>query len=155
MDAVFTTGNGKFNFRVAGVLTADNKVLLHKAEGDPFWALPGGRVKVSEKSQDALEREMHEETGMKMKAGTILWMVENFFDYEGETFHEIGFYYRMTLISPLAKEVSFNGIETGRKLIYRWFPIEQLDDIDVKPAFLRTALGSLPEQPGHIVIDDR
>ncbi|TMW70089.1 NUDIX hydrolase [Alteribacter natronophilus] len=155
MDAVIKTGNGKFNFRVAGVLIVDNQVLLHKAETDSFWALPGGRVQISERSEDALIREIQEETGMRVKTEGLLWTVENFFHYEGEAFHEIGFYYRMCPELPLEKQKSFYGLETDRQLVFRWFPLDQLDDIEVRPSFLKERLKGLPEHATHIVVDTR
>ena len=38
---------------------------------------------------------MQEELGVEAVVGPLLWIVENFFDYEGKAWHELGFYYRM------------------------------------------------------------
>ena len=52
---------------VDGVILDDNKILLIKRKGEPFkgkWALPGGFVEYNEKVEDAVIREIKEETGV-------------------------------------------------------------------------------------------
>lgn len=94
---VFKKDKVQFNYRVAGVAFNGNQVLLHKAENDNFWTLPGGRVELLEPSKDALKREMQEELGIDARVGRLIWVVETFFK-EGETlFHELGLYYLMEL----------------------------------------------------------
>ena len=46
----FEKDYNKFNFRTVGVIIHDGKVLVHRAEKDDFWALPGGRVEFQETS---------------------------------------------------------------------------------------------------------
>ena len=43
---------------------SDNSILLLKDVRTPFWDLPGGHVKVNESLEEALHREVAEETGM-------------------------------------------------------------------------------------------
>jgi len=68
---VFDVGSVRFNYRAVGVALHGGKVLLHRAEKDPFWALPGGRVELLEAAGDTLRREMQEELGVPIVvAGT-------------------------------------------------------------------------------------
>jgi len=39
----FERGDVRFNYRVVGIAFDADRVLLHRAERDDFWALPGGR----------------------------------------------------------------------------------------------------------------
>jgi len=53
-----------------GVILKDKQILLIKRKNEPFkgkWALPGGFVEYGEKTEDAVIREVSEETGVKTK----------------------------------------------------------------------------------------
>jgi ADP-ribose pyrophosphatase YjhB (NUDIX family) len=45
-------------YRVAGVPSADGRVLVQQFEGERFWRVPGGRVEPGEATEEALAREM-------------------------------------------------------------------------------------------------
>ncbi len=60
---------------VDGVIFKSNKILLIKRKNPPFkdiWALPGGFVEYNEKTEDAVVREIFEETGLKTKVKSLL-----------------------------------------------------------------------------------
>lgn len=57
---------------VGAIVFHQNRVLLIKRGRPPNagqWAIPGGRIKLGETLQQAAEREILEETGVRIKAG--------------------------------------------------------------------------------------
>jgi len=66
---------------VAVIVNNDNKILLLKrGEGAPWmpnkWSLVGGRIEKDETAQQALEREIEEETGLEAKKFTESFKIE-------------------------------------------------------------------------------
>lgn len=60
---------------VGAVVIKDNKVLLVKRKNPPaqgVWALPGGRVHAGESLEEAVEREIREETGIHVQVGSVV-----------------------------------------------------------------------------------
>jgi 8-oxo-dGTP pyrophosphatase MutT (NUDIX family) len=145
----FRLGSHRFHYRAGAVLVDDDYLLLHQLEGDNFWALPGGRVNSGETGQSAIRREFMEELGTTVECGPLLCTGENFFEYEGEPFHEVGLYFSAKLPSSsafLVKNQVHLGTEAGRTLHFKWFPLIELQLIDMRPTALRYALagGTLP-----------
>ncbi|HET7034562.1 MAG TPA: NUDIX hydrolase [Thermomicrobiaceae bacterium] len=147
----------RFNYRVGGVCLHRGHVLLHRAEDDDFWAMPGGRPEFGEPSDVALQREMREEIGVEVAVERFLWLLENFYAYRGQQVHELACYYLMALPdgSPLLDTSrEFSGYEPTVRLLYRWFPLEALDEITLYPTFLKVGLRDLPAHPTRVVHTD-
>lgn len=153
----FTQENTRFTCRIVGVAIEDGRVLLHRAEDDDFWALPGGRGELLEPASATLRREMQEELGIAVDVVRLLWLVENFFQYRGFDFHELGLYFLMRVpVDWSLRTVSgpFLGDEHGVKLLFQWFPLEALPEMRVYPSFLADGLRNLPASPQHVVHTD-
>jgi ADP-ribose pyrophosphatase YjhB (NUDIX family) len=159
----FDQDNARFNYRVAGIAIDGDHVLIHRAEDESFWTMPGGRVEMREPSDIALCREMVEELGVEVTIERLLWVVENFFEYGGMHCHELAFYYLMT-VPPGRRRAdgeSFDGLEEffegapGVRLHFRWHPIAKLDELEILPSFLPEGLADLPEHVEHLVHVDR
>lgn len=61
---------------VGAVVVHQDKVLLvlrNKAPSKDMWAIPGGSVNLGETLQMAAEREVFEETGLRIKAGEVIY----------------------------------------------------------------------------------
>lgn len=74
----------------------DYSVLLVKRKYDPYaglWALPGGHVEPGETTEDAVKREVHEETGITLLDPRLFALVE-YILYRGE---EVLYHYVITV----------------------------------------------------------
>lgn len=150
----FDIGGHRFHLRAAAVIVEEGYALLHRLENDPIWALPGGRVEPGETGAAAVAREMLEETNEHVECGELLFVVENFFEYDGTPQHEIGLYFRSALgpVSRLRdKAVSHKGTEGDKALEFRWFQLSELERLNLHPAFLRSALAEPSIAPRHVV----
>ncbi len=119
--------------------------------------LPGGRCELLEPATGALRREMREELGVEIQVERLVWVVENFFEHDGKSNHELGFYFLMTFPNDrhLNKtDEPFRGDEEGMMLIFKWFQPSELDKIPLYPTFLQESLNSIPEVTEHIIHRD-
>jgi len=153
----FQNPQGVFQFRCVAVILHEGRILLHKAEADDFWALPGGRVEFFEFVQDTLVRELNEELGCSANIIRPLWFVENFFTYHAQDCHEISYYFLANITDDviLNQDSEFYGIEVDCKLIFKWFDLQSLTDLSLYPIFLKSELLNLPSGLTSIRIDER
>jgi ADP-ribose pyrophosphatase YjhB (NUDIX family) len=150
----FAKDNKLFVFRSVGIMFNDGHVLLHKAGDNDFWSLPGGRVELLEKAESTIVREMQEELNVDVTVVRLVWVAENFFEYAGKSYHELGFYFLLQLPgnSPFLDKIgNFYSEDAGTPLIFRWFSINQLETLTLYPSFLKTSLRSLPTGVEHII----
>ncbi|AKA72545.1 NUDIX domain-containing protein [Saccharolobus solfataricus] len=64
---------------VGCLIVEENKVLLVQRKNPPnagLWAIPGGKVEYGETLEEALKREMREETGLEVAVGNIISIVQ-------------------------------------------------------------------------------
>jgi ADP-ribose pyrophosphatase YjhB (NUDIX family) len=156
----FDQGNHRFNFRVVGVAIHNDQVLLHRAAGESFWTLPGGRAEFGEEASQTLKREMQEELEIQIEVTRLLWVVENFFDYDDKSYHELSFYFLMRLPDTskyLTQAGPYPCAEAGSNLIFQWFPnqADVLSNLPVYPSFLQAELQQLPESTLHRIHRDK
>ena len=153
----FPVGTHRFHLRAAAVVVRGGAVLLHRAEGDAFWALPGGRVEAGEVAADAVAREMKEELSVEVKPTRLVWVVENFFQHQGEAHHEVGLYF---LAEPPKGSVLFDepgpyvGVEGNRRLEFAWFTAGEVASVEVRPSFLTHLLKEQDFTFRHVVHRD-
>lgn len=155
MDIQFMLNGTKFNFRASGICIKDSKILLHKAENDPFWGLIGGKAKTNESTEHAVWREYNEELKVDITVKRLAWVAENFFEFEGEKYQEITFIYILEdEKDELSTEKIYYDETSKKKLIFKWFSFDELDSIDIKPGFMDKEIKNIPEAIKHIVYRD-
>lgn len=153
-DICINNENAKFNFRVAAIFRYNNKVLIQKSEKDDFYGLIGGRVKLGEKTIEALKREIKEEVDFDVKEENckLLRVCENFFSYNFKKFHELLFIYCIDIEDKdnIEKQDFVCFDKNTTKMC--WFKQEKIQDIDIRPKEIKDAL--LSNKLEHIIIDD-
>lgn len=91
----------KLEFRPAGyaVVRRDDEVLLVKMKQSGKFFFPGGAVDVGEPMEDAVRREVREETGVEVGELEFLMMKETFFAYGDMVYHALNFVYAAEVAS--------------------------------------------------------
>lgn len=150
MDLTFKTDEGRFNYRVCAVIISNEKILAMKDDRSPYYYLPGGRVALHERAEDALLRELREELHIEGKILRPLWLNQSFFteDVTKERFHEICLYFLVDVRGTyiMGKGDSFVSNECKRTHTFTWLPFEKLKDEYFYPNFLKTEIFHLPKE---------
>ena len=153
-DVKFWKEDGAFKLRVCGVIQIGDKYLVSNCDNCIFWSYPGGHVVLGETTDDAVLREVLEETKIECEIEKLLGTVQLFFKREdGNPFHEIGFYYLLkpkTNMEPI--DFSFEENDNGkiRHHDFKWVDIEELKSMDVRPHAIKNVLENNLERQ-HII----
>lgn len=75
-------GADGLDWGVGALVESDGRVLLVREDGR--WLLPGGEVEAGESHDEALIRELREETGLDVEPGERLAVVRNVLRHDGE-----------------------------------------------------------------------
>lgn len=157
-DCGFTKENRWFRYRAAAIIIEDGCVLLAGNELEDYYYSIGGGVHMGEKAEDAVIREVYEETGVRYEIDRLAVMHENFFNnnsgmLKGLECHEICLYF---LMKPRGtKELNSNSFTFGVKEEMHWIPIDELDKYKAFPSFLKNYLSRTHQGIEHIVTDER
>jgi 8-oxo-dGTP pyrophosphatase MutT (NUDIX family) len=138
----------KLSFRPAvyGVLLHDGCLLMTRIRSSGKWGLPGGGVELGERLEDALLRELREETGISAEIERFERFEQAFFYYDphDEAYHALQFFYRCRpLTTTLATD---DQIEDGEAIAPSWVPLRELHQGNVQH-YSRFIVGY--DFPGH------
>lgn len=152
MDISFRTAAGRFNFRVGAIIIQDNQILMVKDHRDPYYYSVGGRVHLHETLEEAVLREVLEETGIPLEIVKLGFIHENFFSLEhsGEVFHEISFFYYMKPIKNFTL-VNQSVTEDDVEEHLEWIPLDRIHEYTLYPEFFKTHLYAGLSQVQHFV----
>ena len=149
MDITFETEAGRFNYRVCAVLLDRGRILAMHDERSPYFYLPGGRVRMGERAEDAVLREVREELGIEARIVRPLWLSQSFFneDVAHVDYHELCLYFLLDISGTdlLSRGDRFRGPELRHVHDFEWLPFERLKDEYFYPLFLKTDIYHLPE----------
>ncbi len=110
---------------VGAVVEKDGRILLARRNHEPFynhWCIPGGHIEYGEGVEEAMLRELFEETGISASAGEA-----RFFGYYSEYYPELE-WHAVALIFAVKPEAS--GVELTRQEAevkeLRWYMPEEI-----------------------------
>lgn len=147
-----------FRYRAGAIIVEDGCVLLVTNSNEDYYYSVGGGVQWGESSEDAVKREVLEETGVAYEVERLAVIHENFFGENSGTLrglecHEIAHYY---LMKPRgSRELKSNSYTHGAKEEMRWIPISDLPKYKAFPTFLQDYLAKRPDGIVHIVTHER
>ena len=135
------------NVRAVSVIVHNDKVLFQKRKQDKFWALPGGKIRVGEKSEDTIKRELKEELELnKFNVERCNSISEYFFTFDNTLIHQYIFSYIVSVDDTewILDEIGeFDGKEINENLVFKWFDIDSLADAPIKPDFLKEQIDGI------------
>jgi len=131
---------------VAGIIIHGGRILLSvrgKPPSEGKWGLPGGAVEVGETVEEALVREVAEETGVAVRTLRLVAVLDSVSrDEDGKVkYHYVLFEY---LCGYVAGEVCAGSDAPDA----RWVPLDDLDSVDMMPTtrrFVEKILGQEKE----------
>lgn len=152
-DLTVMTEEGILNVRVGAIIMKDKKLLMVGNERADYFYSVGGRVKFGETAEEAVIREVEEETGVKMNVERLGFIHENFFIGDcpanmGKKIYEISFYFYMKIPDDFAPVcMSFTEDEDKEHLI--WIDVDT--EKKYYPEFLKTELFHPSNEIRHFV----
>ncbi|TSA86086.1 NUDIX domain-containing protein [Deinococcus detaillensis] len=143
-DVDIHLGQHRFLSRAAVILIRGGKLLICRENRASWCYLPGGRIKAGEDSLSAAKREIQEEMGRAVGPLKLSYLLENFFENEEQFTHEIGFYYLAESPPDLPEQPFDNQFDLTSA--FEWVSLEHLEEAQLMPPFLRSALLNLPSE---------
>ena len=154
----FINDKKAFRYRAAAIIVEEGCVLFARNDEDDYFYSVGGAVHMGETSEEAVKREVFEETGLNYEVDHLAVIHENLFigssGLDGVDFHELTLYY---LMKPIGKRdfTSHSTTESGAKETMHWLPIDKLDKFKAYPTFMKEYLKSEHSGIEHIISDER
>lgn len=149
MDISVVSGKEKFNYRVCAVFIDGGRILAMQDDRSPYYYLPGGRVRLGERAEDAVIREVREELGLNVKIARPLWLNQAYFteDVDNLKYHELCIYFLMDFSETglLSRGDIFTWQEGKRTHRFEWLPFERLKNEYFYPQFLKKDIYNLPD----------
>ncbi|MBQ8573164.1 MAG: NUDIX domain-containing protein [Ruminococcus sp.] len=118
-DLCVKTEDGILNIRVGAIIMRGDEFLMVENNRDEHMYSVGGRIKFGETAEEAVVREVFEETGVEMEVDRLGFIHENFFPGDslakkGNIVHEISFFFYMKVpedFEPVCMSFTEDGVK--------------------------------------------
>jgi len=149
--------SGIINLRVGAIIVKENKILMVKNNKHDYYYSVGGRIKFGETAEEAIIREVYEETGTYLTINRLTCIHENYFYGDassnlGKLIYEVSFFFLLNTPDDF-EPICTSFTEDGNPESLCWVSPET-DEI-IYPHFFRTE--ALNPSPGvkYFVSDER
>lgn len=156
-DMTVPCDDGLINIRVGAVIMKNGQFLMVGNERADYLYSVGGRIKFGETAEEAVIREVQEETGIRMEIDRLGFVHENYFYGDdptklGKLIYEVSCFFYMKVpedFEPVCE--SFTEEESREHL--RWVSADE--GIKIYPEFFRTELRAPENTVKFFVTDER
>ncbi|HKK46925.1 MAG TPA: NUDIX hydrolase [Balneolaceae bacterium] len=135
MSSDSSTFSGKLRTRICGLLVEDEAVLLTQIHSPVtqslIWIPPGGGLQYGETMRACLQRELLEETNLRVSVKNLVHINE-LIDLP---YHALEYYYEVERVSGEPKLGSDPELHKGRQVLQdlQWIALEELSTIKFAP----------------------
>jgi ADP-ribose pyrophosphatase YjhB (NUDIX family) len=116
---------------VGALIIEDGRILLIERGREPLkgqWSLPGGAVETGERLEDAVAREVWEETGLRVQPETVAVIFERIMpDAAGEP------EYHYVLVDFICRVLGGTLCAGDDSNCARWFSFDELEELSLTP----------------------
>lgn len=156
-DMCVSCDDGILNIRVGAIIMKNGKILMVGNERSDYLYSVGGRIKFGETAEEAVVREVLEETGVKMEIDRLGFIHENYFYGNapmnlGKLIYEISLFFYMKTPDDFTP-VSDSFTEDNCEEYLRWVSLDE--NIKMYPTFFKTELKNPVDTVRHFVSDER
>ena len=139
-DMCVSCGDGIVNIRVGAIIIRDGKALMVKSILGDYCYSVGGRIKFGETAEQAIVREVFEETGRMLSVDRLGYVSEVYFYNDspkafGKPVYELALYFYMRV--PEDFKLAFDHIGDGAEK-FQW--VAANDPVTLYPHFIREAI---------------
>jgi 8-oxo-dGTP pyrophosphatase MutT (NUDIX family) len=141
---------GNFSYRTAALIIKDNQLLVAKNKDHLCYYTVGGGIEIYETSEEAVIREVFEETGLKLEIDRLVFVQERFHKVNEQKFQEVVFFYIMKNFYNFNIENN-SYTDQGTKETLHWLSLDELNKINLVPEFLKTKNLNNIDKIEHII----
>ena len=152
-DMTVPCDDGFINIRVGAIIMKDGRFLMVGNERADYLYSVGGRLKFGETAEEAVVREVYEETGIRLEIDRLGFIHENYFYGDspaknGKLIYEISFFFYMKVPEDF-EPVSSDFTEDNSKEHLIW--VSPDTTLTIYPEFFRSELSHPENSVKHIV----
>ena len=156
-DMTVACGDGLINLRVGAVILKNGRFLMVGNDHADYLYSVGGRIKFGETAEEAVVREVWEETGVRLAVDRLGFIHENYFRGDapgslGKLIYEVSFFFYMKVPEDF-EPVCDRFTDGGSPERLRWVTADE--PATLYPDFFRTELRHPEQALKHFVTDER